>query len=452
MTGHTPDRSSPHPSRQSEPRGSSGSDTGPGLAALHRWADSASFADGTAEGLVLTDHHPAFPGRTALAWHEHVGSTSYTDPFGHGPGTWRYARWTSPWTPVGLELDRPGAPQAHNAPDPVGADELVPSWTATGPTHSRLTVRLQVRDATGNESDWYTMAQWAPGDETVHRTTVPAQSDAFGTIEIDTFTAAPGRTTHAFRIQTLLLLADDQEPDPRGTATSDAPPALHSLTMMVSNKAAPTRHTVSGHGGAWGTILEVPQRSQEVHTGHCPQYDGGGEAWAGPACTAMLTAYFGRGPADDELLWIDPKDPAPDVDFTARAVYDYAYKGCGNWAFNAAYPARYGLLGIVTRLRSLTELEHFITAGIPIATAQSARSNELGGYSTAGNIMVVRGFEENGDVVVNDPLSPTDKDVRRTYPRGDFERVWMAGGGIIYLVHPPQHQLPPNIPGLPRNW
>ncbi|MFD7985257.1 C39 family peptidase [Kitasatospora indigofera] len=445
MTGQRPGITAPHP--HGTTGDAPGSGPRPGLAALHRWDGATTFATGTAEGLVPADGAPAFPGRTALAWCEAVGSAGYADPFGHRPGNWQYARWTSPWTPVGLD-ERAGPGGAA----PTGADELVPSWTATGPAGSRLTVRLQVRDAAGAESGWFTMARWAPGDEVVHRTTVPGQADDFGTVEIDTFRAAPGRPAAAFRVRTVLLRAEDEDVLPHGGAAADGVPALHSLAVLASRTPERASRQVSGPGGAWGTVLDVPQRSQEVHTGHCPQYDGGGEAWAGPACTAMLTAYFGRGPAPAELLWLDPQDPSPDVDFTARSVYDYAYRGCGNWAFNAAHPGRYGLLGLVTRLRSLTELERFVLAGIPVATAQAARSSELGGYSTAGNIMVVCGFADNGDVIVNDPLSPTDEAVRRTYPRGDFERVWLAGGGVVYLVHPPERPLPPNTPGLPANW
>ncbi|GAA4830886.1 C39 family peptidase [Kitasatospora terrestris] len=470
-----------------------------GQVALHRWDGAAAFASGTLEGLAVADGAPVFPGRTALVWEAPAGSAVYADPFGHRPRTWEWARWTSPWTEACL-----ATPHPHDHQDPDGPDrpdrprddgrdglggrgagewhaqELVPSWSATGPAGCRVTVRLQVRDAAGAVSGWFTMARWAAGDEVVHRTTVPGQADAFGAVDVDTFTAAPGRPVAAFRVRAVVhRLAEEAPADPpagtgahpkpgpgsdtdggpdastagpAGDAVADVLPALHSLAVLASRAPAPPLGAVSGPGGGWGTVLDVPRRSQEVHTGHCPQYDGGGEAWAGPACTAMLTAYFGRGPAADDLTWLDPHDPAPDVDFTARAVYDYAYRGCGNWAFNAAYPARWGLLGLVTRLRSLAELERFILAGIPVATAQAARSSELGGYTSAGNIMVVCGFTPHGDVVVNDPLSPTDETVRRTYPRTDFERVWLTGGGVVYLLHPPDHPLPAPVPGHPANW
>jgi len=99
----------------------------------------------------------------------------------------------------------------------------------------------------------------------------------------------------------------------------------------------------------------------------------------------------------------------------------------------------------VTRLRSLNELERFISAAIPVITSQSFRDHELpgSGYSTSGNLMVVVGFTPEGDVVVNDPAAPTDDTVRRIYPRAAFEGVWQRGsGGIVHVVHPPGIPLP----------
>ena len=62
------------------------------------------------------------------------------------------------------------------------------------------------------------------------------------------------------------------------------------------------------------------------------------------------------------------------VDFTARNVFDYTYDGAGNWPFNTAYAAtRADLRGFVTRLRSLTEAEAFIAAGIPLVVSVSSR-------------------------------------------------------------------------------
>ncbi len=82
------------------------------------------------------------------------------------------------------------------------------------------------------------------------------------------------------------------------------------------------------------------------------------------------------------------------MDFAARNVFDYTYDGAGNWPFNTAYAAEYGLEGFVTRLRSFTEAEEFIRAGIPLIISVSFEKDELdgAGYGTNGHLMVVAGF------------------------------------------------------------
>jgi hypothetical protein len=340
-----------------------------------------------------------------------------------------------------------------------------------------LTVRLQVRDPAGALSPWYVLAHWCAGDALVHRATVPGQGDAHARVDVDTVTAGPAGIA-AYRLAVDLAAA----------VRGGAPVALAGLYAAASRAAVPDARgdgradwrtgggTASPAGirtgpdrrtdaaaaadgrAAWGVVLDVPGRSQGAHTGHCPQWDGGGEAWAGPACTAMLVEFFGRGPDAADLAWLDPEDPAPQVDFAARQVYDHAYKGCGNWAFNAAYPARYGLRGMVVRLLSLADLERFVAAGVPVATSLALRSTELSGpgrsYTTAGNIVVVCGFTAAGDVVVNDPLAADDHEVRRVYPRAAFARVWLSGSGAgaAYLVHPPGLALPPHPADGPPRW
>ena len=52
-----------------------------------------------------------------------------------------------------------------------------------------------------------------------------------------------------------------------------------------------------------------------------------------------------------------------------------------------------------------------------------------------GHLMVVVGFEADGDVVVNDPAGATNAEVRRVYDRAQFERIWIAAsGGTAYVI------------------
>ncbi|WP_235558004.1 C39 family peptidase [Sphaerimonospora mesophila] len=352
---------------------------------------------------------------------QETGVATCLDPFGDGGGrAWPYVRWTSPEREIGFP-----------------ATELVPSWTAAAPPGAWLEIELQARAAGGAPTKWYGMGRWAEGDADVHRTSLPGQGDDDGDVAVDTLVAAAGRPFVAYRVRATLYGRGGQV-----RAINVMASAVPRLPPGKAGDRAARRET-----SAAGVELDVPRRSQKVHTGHYPQWDGGGETWCSPASFTMVLDYWGRGPAPDDLKWVAPGDPCPAVDHAARDMYDHGYQGTGNWPFGVAYAGRYGLTGFVTRLRSLDELARLIAAGVPVITSQSFREHELpgAGYSTGGHIMVVIGFTPEGDVIANDPAAPTDDGVRRVYPRAAFEEVWLRGtgsGGLVHIVHPPDFPLP----------
>ena len=189
--------------------------------------------------------------------------------------------------------------------------------------------------------------------------------------------------------------------------------------------------------------LALPSYSQEIHHGEYPEFDNGGEAWCSPTSTAMVVQYWENktgasyAPTDAETSWVGFADP--DVDYTARFVYDYRYQGAGNWPFNTAYAAERGLVGDVTMLRNLRDAEPFIEAGIPLVASVAWSSNKLDTAikSTNGHLMVIGGFTGDGDVIAYDPASDTNAQVRHVYDREQFERAWIpASGGVVYVIRP----------------
>lgn len=389
----------------------------------HEQTSTTDFLRGRHEGTFV------LPGSLTIG--RPAGEIDYTDPYGSkATSTWEYARWTTP---------------VHHLS--FGAKELVASWNADTPRGTWLQVEMQATMSDGATSGWYVMGRWASHDTDMHRTTVPGQKDADGTESIDTYFSPDNKRLRGYRLRVTLY----RRPG------SHRHPLLRSVGAMAS--AVPERKTVpaSPLGGAEGIELKVPRYSQDVHSGQYPQYDGGGEAWCSPTSTSMVVSYWHRGPTKRQMSWIDPSYADPQVDFAARGTYDYNYEGTGNWPFNTAYAARFGLNGFITRLRSLTELEQFIKAGIPVVTSQSFKASELpgAGYSTDGHLMVIIGFTADGDVIANDPASPNDAAVRHVYPRADFENVWQRSsstGGIVYIMYPPGHRLPPHMPGVDHNW
>jgi hypothetical protein len=394
--------------------------------AYHAWTTSADFAAGTPQGTTVADD--------SLTIGAPTGTTSYVDPFGDGSArSYDQASWTSPVVQTGF-----------------GLTELVGSWNATTPPGTWVEVALAGQTDLGTTTKWYVLGRWASGDDTaagdIHRTSVPNQGDTNGSVAVDTFVAATGRSLNNWQLKvTLYRLA--------GTTET---PVVRSVGAMASRLPAEKKVAASPLGGAEGVVLDVPTYSQETHIGHYPQWDGGGEAWCSATSSAMVLDYYGAGPTAAETAWVDPTDADPQVDHAARSVFDYSYDGAGNWPFNTAYAGTRGLDAFVTRLRSLTEAEQFIKAGIPLIASLSFKKGDLpgAGYGTNGHLMVIVGFDAAGNVVVNDPAShliKSNDEVRTTYDRAAFENAWVPhSGGLVYVVHPASTPLPPQP--AQHNW
>ena len=390
--------------------------------ARHDWTTSADFAGGSSSGVVTSGDELAFGAAT--------GTQSYDDQgFGFPATTYSTATWTSP-------VHAPG----------FGLTELVASWNADTPPGTWIEVQMRGTTNAGTLTKWYVMGRWASGDSDIHRTSLGGQGDTDGTIAIDTFLSRKGVTLTEYQLRVVLLRLP----------TATAGPTVSSVSAFASALPDDKKVAVSPVGAGAGIELAVPRYSQDVHLGHYPEFDGGGEAWCSPTSTEMIVEYYGRYPAD--VSWVAPQPhDSPSVDYAARFTYDYHYEGAGNWPFNTAYAATYGLDAFVTQLRSLAEAERFIAAGIPLTVSVSFKSSELdgAGYSTNGHLMNIVGFTSDGDVIANDPVSPDNAGVRRVYERAQFENVWIPtsrSGGIAYVIHDAAHPLPANVPGRPANW
>jgi len=156
----------------------------------------------------------------------------------------------------------------------------------------------------------------------------------------------------------------------------------------------------------------VPARSQYVNAER---------GWCSPASLSMVHAFFGH-----DL----------DVASTARAIFDSAYNGTGNWAFNVAFSGELGLQGVVAYLRNLDHARAFLERGVPVILSYSWRNGELPGAPldhSDGHIVVLRGFDKDGNPLINDPAHDA---IRVTYPREDIEHVWLRNQGVSYIIAP----------------
>jgi hypothetical protein len=189
----------------------------------------------------------------------------------------------------------------------------------------------------------------------------------------------------------------------------------HPLTRVAAS--TPSHEAPRMSPPAIARELDVPQRSQYV--AEFPAERG----WCTPASIAMLVGTWAA---------------APSVADVAAGVFDRGYNGTGNWTFAVAYAGACGLAAAAAYLRDLVTVEAFIAAGLPPALSISWQGDDLPGAPLAqsdGHILVVRGFDVRGDVIVNDPAQPA---VRHVYPRAAFARCWLDHGGVALLVAPPE--------------
>jgi hypothetical protein len=399
---------------------------GPATAAQHQAYPVAfhtfPLASGSSAGTQLDKGGGLVLARSGLS------TVTYADPFGYPPRAYLAGTWTSPWQPSGF-----------------GFMELVSSWNAETPAGTWIQIEMRATSADdGHETKWYVLGRWAYGDTDIHRTSVGGQGDKDGYIAIDTF--VPKRPMSSYQLRLTLYRAVGTTATPRVTRIG----AVVSDPITIK-PYAPSVTTMTG------TVeLPVPAYSQEIHKGEYPEFDNGGEAWCSPTSTSMVVAYWGRGPVAADYAYVlgdYPTAKDPWVDYAARYVFDYHYNGAGNWPFNTAYAAHFGLESEVTQLHSLAEAEQFIKAGIPLVISIAFNSGKLDGFffkSTNGHLMVIAGFTAEGNPIVNDPASPDDASVRHIYDRTQFEDAWMsATGGIVYVIHPSSLPLPPSPAG---NW
>ncbi|MFG3104190.1 peptidase C39 family protein [Streptomyces sp. NPDC048182] len=385
------------------------------------WTTYQDWRAGSARGA-----HPVPGLRPGVAIGAPAGTADYTDPHTGRTAAWQYATWTSP---------------VHRLAVP--ATEVIASWNAHTPAGTWIQVELTGTYSDGTATPWYVMGRWASGEADIRRTSVDDQSDGKSSIWTDTFAiddAASGLRLVSYRLRLTLY----RRPGTRLT------PTVWRLGAMGSD--IPDRFTVPASTPGLAQELRVPRYSQEIHKGQYPEYDNGGEAWCSPTSSQMIIEYWGGRLSKEQLAWVDPSFADPQVCYAARSTYDWQYSGCGNWPFNAAYAATYkDLQGVVTRLTSLTDLERLVAAGIPAITSQSFLATELtgAGYGTSGHLMTVIGFTADGDVIANDPASPSDAAVRRVYKRREWENIWLrtkrynasgavvsGTGGVCYLYFP----------------
>jgi hypothetical protein len=283
---------------------------------------------------------------------------------------------------------------------PEGFRQAIASWDGSTPTGS-IEIYLSAK-VNGTWSKPLAIAEWS---ETAERTSRKSQAPGLR-VFVDTLVvdSATGRAD-ALRITARL----------RGSKAGGKGPVLRGLGISVSGPSA-----------AQPTDLLVPEISQML-------VKDGGAKMCSPTSLGMLLSYWS---GKESEAW-NQEIPA-----IAKGVFDADYSGYGNWSFNVAYANAMSdgkLRAFVTRLRTVEELGALVTSGIPVIVSLQWEADEMTGAAiraTDGHLLVVRGFDTKGDLIVNDPADPDGTHVRRTYDRTQFKRAWRRSQNTVYIIVP----------------
>jgi hypothetical protein len=264
------------------------------------------------------------------------------------------------------------------------ASSALVSWTTSAAAD---TLELMVETVDGRRSHALPYVAFEPG----------ARASLNG------FDAVAAIETDVLRASASIAAVTIHSRAPLATVAASTPPAEPPRTHEPPQPAARRE-------------LDVPALSQ--YLADAPAERG----WCAPASIAMVLGAHGV---------------TVDVAAAAAGMYDRTYHGTGNWALAIAYAGTFGFAGAVAYLRDLVGVEHAIAAGLPLAVSIAWNDGDLPTAplpQSAGHLLVVRGFDAQGDVIVNDPAQPA---VRHVYARAAFARCWLAHGGVALLVAPP---------------
>ena len=303
---------------------------------------------------------------------------------------------------------------------PANCAEAIPSWNADTPDHTWIEIQLRAQ-IDGQWTNWYRMGLWDSAHQRSKRTSINDQHDEMARVATDTlsFLRAPSH------LQARVLLY----------ATGGELPELNELALCLSPEHAWSVDDPIAYAER-DTALNLPTlRAQYAY----PEEQG----WCSPTSLSMVFAYWHERLGKADLAVFHEARSLPEI--AAPMVYDPAYDGTGNWAFNTAYATTLGLSAYFTRMHSLDQLARWIEVGVPVVLSLAWGVGELDGTPIAkasGHLIVITGF--SGDrVLVADPAASDASGVARSYRADQLFRCWQRhSGGSVYLIFPPDWPIP----------
>ncbi|MDR1705828.1 MAG: C39 family peptidase [Clostridiales bacterium] len=300
---------------------------------------------------------------------------------------------------------------------------MVLSWNSDTPKGTMLRIEAKVR-VNGRWSDWLFLGSWSTDGDKSSAGPLDMSGDDIAYADVDTLTVRgdDGETADAYAYRlSLFSVEPGVTPSVRMIKTAfrnDLP------GQEIQRQGDIPKEELDAFTGT----LDVKPLAQTTRD---PQF---ANVICSPVSAAMVLDYHG--------VHILPE-------MAAMGVFDRAYDGYGNWAFNAAFIGSCGLESYVIYCADFDDVKLELMAGNPvICSVKYKQSNKVTRNLpvidaapiefTNGHLLVVVGYERRDGktyVVVNDPAAATDGEVRRLYEESQFIEAWEATGRVAYITH-----------------
>lgn len=312
--------------------------------------------------------------------------------------------------------DKTAVVESPEIPGDTPFDHAVTSWNAFTPKGSYINVYMQARIG-GKWTRWYKMGLWNTDGAPRQRKCFNDKDDDGG---MDCEVLILKHKADALKAKFELLSSDGK-----------TYPTLRYVAVEM-NDSAVVSEEIKPVKSAWGKELDVPYLSQQSVPG--------GAGWCSATSVTMVLRYWGSKLNRTDMSSLG-------ITEAAHGIHDAGLGGTGDWSFNTAYAGEYkGMRAYVARLMSTSEIEKWISYGVPVIISVDYSKLIHRKGARAGHLMVVRGFTADGQVVVNDPDEPltrVDK-MRKVFSRADLESGWLgqAGSwGTVYIIYPENYKL-----------
>lgn len=280
-------------------------------------------------------------------------------------------------------------------------NQVIASWNCKTTPDTGLAIYVRTGKSDGSWTSWYLMGERGNTD-----TNNNTKQDTYGEVGGDTL----GLKSNFSKIQYKVNF---------NSKNKSETPVLNMMTLCHTNTAEAAKITYKELIKDFDGALTVPFRSQRSED---PSIS---SRICGPTSLAMILESHGI------------KTPTADV---AKSSYDKFNDLYGNWPYLVAAASEYGLKGEVQYFTSLDGLKEEIMKGCPVLVGilykKGERSNAdfLPFTSKAGHMLVVTGFDKDGNVLVNDPAAPDAASGITVFKKEEFIKAWIDGGLGVALT------------------